>query len=59
MQNLPGKLVNISSENEFDRKFNSQSFKVISGGDSTNVEQKNRDSFNIKLFVKLIILQTG
>jgi len=56
MQNLPGKLVNISSENEFDKKFNSQSFKVISGGDSTNVEQKNKDSFDIKLFVKLIIL---
>lgn len=56
MQNLPGKLVNISSENEFDRKFNTQNFKLLTGGDSVNVEQKHKDSFNIKLFTKIIIL---
>ncbi|WP_438316096.1 DNA primase family protein [Sporosarcina sp. FA9] len=56
MQNLPGKLVNISSENEFDKKFNTQNFKTITGGDAVNVEMKYQDSFNTKLFAKIIIL---
>ncbi|KAB7666040.1 phage/plasmid primase, P4 family [Bacillus sp. B1-b2] len=56
MQNLPGKLVNISSENEFNKKFNTQNFKMLTGGDAVNVEQKYRDSFNTVLFTKIIIL---
>lgn len=56
MQNLPGKMVNISSENEFDKKFNTQNFKALTGGDAVNVEKKHQDSFNIKLYLKVIIL---
>jgi putative DNA primase/helicase len=56
LQNLPGKLVNISSENEFDKKFNTQNFKLVTGSDAVNVEQKYKDSFNTILFAKAIIL---
>lgn len=56
MQNLPEKLVNISSENEFDKKFNTEVFKRMTGGDAVNVEQKYKTSFNMKLFAKTIIL---
>ena len=56
MQNLPGKLVNVSTENEFDRKFNTQNFKILTGGDAVNVEQKFKASFNTRLFAKTIVL---
>lgn len=56
LQNLPGKLVNISSENEFNKRFNTQNFKMLTGGDAVNVEQKYKDSFNTVLFTKIIIL---
>ncbi|BFH67381.1 hypothetical protein J27TS7_16360 [Paenibacillus dendritiformis] len=56
MQNLPEKLVNVSTENEFDRKFNTQNFKILTGGDAVNVEQKFKASFNTRLFAKTIVL---
>lgn len=56
MQNLPDKLVNISSENEFNKKFNTQNFKLLTGGDAVNVEQKYKDSYNTKIFAKIVIL---
>lgn len=56
MQNLPEKLVNISSENEFSKKFNTQNFKTITGGDAINVEKKYKDSFNTVLMSKIIVL---
>lgn len=56
MQNLPEKLVNISSENEFNKKFNTQNFKMLTSGDAVNVEQKYKDSFNTVLFAKVIVL---
>lgn len=56
MQDLPGKLVNISTENELDKKFNTQNFKALTGDDTVNVEKKYQDSYNTKLFAKIIIL---
>ncbi|MDN3436502.1 phage/plasmid primase, P4 family [Planococcus sp. APC 3900] len=56
MQDLPGKLVNISTENELDKKFNTQNFKALTGDDAVNVEKKYQDSYNTKLFAKIIIL---
>ncbi|SFM20492.1 DNA primase family protein [Salibacterium qingdaonense] len=56
MQNLPGKFVNISSENEVTKKFNTQTFKMVTGGDAVNVERKYQDSFNTHLPTKLLIL---
>ncbi|WP_165971951.1 DNA primase family protein [Paenibacillus piri] len=56
LQNLPGKLVNISAENELSKKFNTQNFKMLTSGDAVNVEQKYTPSFNTSLVVKSIIL---
>jgi putative DNA primase/helicase len=56
MESLPDKLVNISTENEFDRKFNTQNFKMLTGGDAVNVKRKYKNSINIKLFAKAIVL---
>ncbi|MFC5528402.1 DNA primase family protein [Cohnella yongneupensis] len=56
LQNLPGKLVNISAENELSQKFNTQNFKMLTSGDAVNVEQKYLSSFNTNLVVKSIIL---
>ncbi|OMF88761.1 DNA primase family protein [Paenibacillus sp. FSL R7-0337] len=56
LQNLPGKLVNISAENELTKKFNTQNFKMLTSGDAVNVEQKYTPSFNTNLVVKSIIL---
>lgn len=57
LDNLPGKTVNISTENELGEKhFNTQNFKSITGTDVINVEQKYKDSFSCRLFCKLIVL---
>lgn len=56
LDNLPGKTVNISTENELgDKHLNTQNFKAITGGDVVNVEQKYKDSFSCELFCKLLI----
>jgi putative DNA primase/helicase len=55
-QDLPGKLVNISSENEFSKEFSTENFKTVTSGDATIVERKHRDSFTTALYTKLVIL---
>ncbi|KAA2396100.1 hypothetical protein F2Y18_15760 [Bacillus cereus] len=56
MQDFPGKLVNISGENEFSGDFTTENFKLVTSGDSLTVEKKHKDAFTTTLFVKLIIL---
>lgn len=57
LDNLPGKTVNISTENELGEKhLNTQNFKAITGADTVNVEQKYKDSFSCQLYCKLLIL---
>lgn len=54
-QNLPGKIANISTENEL-RAFDTQNFKAITGGDFVEVEQKYKTAFSLKLICTLFIL---
>lgn len=56
LQDLPGKLLNISTENELDKPFNTQNLKAITGGDAVTVEEKYKKARSEKLFVKLVIL---
>ena len=57
LDNLPGKTVNISTENELGEKhLNTQNFKAITGADTINVERKYQDSFSCELFCKLVVL---
>ncbi|NLJ74373.1 MAG: DNA primase [Firmicutes bacterium] len=57
LDDLPGKTVNISAENELgDQYLNTQQFKSIVGQDVVNLEVKYRDSCSIRLFCKLLIL---
>ncbi|WP_108672468.1 DNA primase family protein [Peribacillus acanthi] len=56
LQEFPGKLVNISGENEFSGDFTTENFKLITSGDSLSVEKKNLDSFTTTIYIKLIIL---
>lgn len=56
MQNLPDKLVNISTENEFDRKFSTQNFKIITSGDAVEVNIKYHAPINTVLCAKSIVL---
>lgn len=54
---LPGKVLNISTENELgDKYLNTESFKAITGSDVVNVEQKFKTSFSCRLYCKLVIL---
>ncbi|MED0968185.1 phage/plasmid primase, P4 family [Bacillus paramycoides] len=56
LQEFPGKLVNISGENEFSGDFTTENFKLITSGDSLSVEKKNKDSYTTTIYTKLIIL---
>ncbi|WP_028987409.1 DNA primase family protein [Thermicanus aegyptius] len=56
MQSLLNKLANISTENEFDRKFGTQNFKVITSGDAVEVNIKYHAPVNTVLFAKSIVL---
>lgn len=56
LQNIHGKLVNISTENEIKTSFNTQDFKMITSGDMVEVEKKYKNAFSQKLITKLIIL---
>lgn len=57
LQNLPGKTLNISTENEFfDKYIDTQNFKAITGGDAVNVEQKYKQACSYELFCKLLVL---
>lgn len=55
MQNLPGKLVNISTENEV-KKISTEILKKVTVGDAVDVEKKYKDSFSTVLFAKIILL---
>lgn len=55
-QNLPNKLVNISTENEFSKKFNTQNFKMLTSGDAVEIEKKFKTSYSTVLHATLIIL---
>lgn len=56
LQEMPGKLLNISSENEFEKEFNTENFKKLTSGDPMSVEMKYQDSYTTTLYTKLIIL---
>ncbi|MEK3933029.1 DNA primase family protein [Bacillus sp. FSL R7-0642] len=56
LQELPGKLVNISGENEFSGEFTTEHFKQVTAGDALTVELKHRDSYTTILYVKLVVL---
>lgn len=54
-QNLPGKVANISTENEVG-VFDTQNLKAITGGDFVEIEQKYKTAFSAKLICTLFIL---
>ncbi|MFC0212443.1 phage/plasmid primase, P4 family [Paenibacillus chartarius] len=56
MQDLPGKLVCMSAENEFSKKFNTEKFKMLTSGDSVYVEPKYHAGYNTVLSAKVVIL---
>ncbi|WDL99193.1 DNA primase family protein [Alicyclobacillus sp. ALC3] len=57
MQNLPDKMVNISTENELNgREISTEAFKSIVGGDAVDIERKFMGSHSTKLFVRLVVL---
>lgn len=56
LQEMPGKRLNISSENEFEKEFNTENFKKLTSGDPMSVEMKYQDSYTTTLYTKLIIL---
>lgn len=56
LQNINGKLVNISMENEVKSSFNTQDFKMLTSGDMVEIEMKYKNAFSQKLTTKLIIL---
>ncbi|WP_080833570.1 DNA primase family protein [Cohnella massiliensis] len=56
LQSLPDKLVNISTENEFDRKFGTQNFKIITSGDPVEVKIKYHAPINTVLYATPIVL---
>lgn len=56
-ENLPCKLINISPENEFDGKYmDTGNFKMITGGDTININAKFKKAESYDIFVKLISL---
>lgn len=56
LQELPGKLVNISSENEYSKELNTENLKLVTSGDAISIEKKYHDAFTTSLIVKLILL---
>lgn len=56
MQNINGKLANISTENEMKATFNTQDFKMLTSGDMVEIEMKYKDAFSSHIYAKLIIL---
>ncbi len=56
VQTIFKKRVNISSEHESKAALNTQQLKLITGEDSILIEEKYRNPFSIKPYVKLIIL---
>ncbi len=56
-ETLPNKLVNISPENEFNRKYmNTSTFKSITGGDTMYIDAKHKTGKSRDVFAKLISL---
>ena len=54
LQDLEGKLVNISSENELGGKnIDTENIKAITGGDLLEVEKKNQDAFTTNISTRL------
>lgn len=56
MQDLPGKLVCMSTENEFSGKFKTQKFKNVTGSDSQYIDVKFNKPINAVLSAKVVIL---
>lgn len=56
MQDLPGKLMNISSENQLNGDFNTENFKALTAGDTLQVERKYADAFSTRIIAKTVIL---
>lgn len=56
MQNINGKLANISTENEMKATFNTQDFKMLTSGDMVEIEMKYKDAFSSHISATLIIL---
>ena len=56
LQEMPGKLLNVSSENEFEKEFTTENFKKLTSGDLMSVEAKYQDSYTTTLYAKLVIL---
>ena len=56
LQEMPGKLLNVSSENEFEKEFNTENFKKLTSGDLMSVETKYQASYTTTLYAKLVIL---
>ncbi|WP_108307367.1 DNA primase family protein [Metalysinibacillus jejuensis] len=56
MQNINGKLANISTENEMKSTFNTQDFKMLTSGDMVEIEMKYKNAFSSHISATLIIL---
>jgi len=56
LQELPGKLVNISSENEFSGDFGTENFKQVTSGDALTIELKYQHAYTDVLYAKLVII---
>lgn len=56
LQEMPGKLLNLTSENEFQHEFSTENFKKLTSGDLISVEAKYKDSYTTTLYAKLVIL---
>lgn len=56
LQEFPGRLVSISSENEYGKELDTENIKQATSGDAMMVEQKYRDAFTTRLYVKLVVL---
>lgn len=56
MQNIHGKLANISTENEVMTTFNTQEFKALTSGDMVEVEKKYKDAYSVNNYTKIIIV---
>ena len=55
-QNLDKKLLNISSETKSGKIYSTADLKALTGGDSTEVEKKFKDSYTTEIYCKYILL---
>lgn len=56
LQELPGKLVNISSENEFKGDFETEHFKQVTSGDPLPIELKYQHAYTDVLYAKMLFV---